>query len=213
MVAPVKQIAARKPAPAWHKLFLNLLPAIVAHARVVFRHLKGDNQDDMIQEVIANSYVACWRLAELNKLDLAYPSVLARFAVAQALEGRRVGSELNVRDISSPYAQKVKDFRLDRLDRYDAQEECWEEILVPDRTCTPAELAASRIDFPAWLDTLSKRDRRIALKLAGGETTDRTARKFGVSPGRISQLRRQLYVAWLRFHGEAEPPQAVVMPA
>ena len=102
---------------------------------------------------------------------------------------------------------------LERIDRYDREEECWEEILIADKTCTPAELAAGRIDFPAWLDTSSKRDRRIAMKLAGGETTDRTARKFGVSPGRISQLRRQLYVAWLRFHGEAEPPQAVVMPA
>jgi hypothetical protein len=82
-----------------------------------------------------------------------------------------------------------------RLDRHDAEEECWREVLVADKTCTPAELAASRIDFPAWLNTLSKRDRKVAMKLAAGETTSRVARMFRLSEGRVSQLRRQFKTA------------------
>ena len=74
---------------------------------------------------------------------------------------------------------------MERLDHYDADDECWQEVLVPDKTCTPAELAASRIDVPAWFKSLTRRDRRVAEFLAAGQTTKAAARKFKVSAGRI----------------------------
>jgi hypothetical protein len=61
-----------------------------------------------------------------------------------------------------------------------------------------------RIDFGDWLRALGVRRRRIAETLAEGETTSVTAAKFGVSLGRISQLRRELHDDWERFHGTAE---------
>lgn len=209
MVAPVKQVRSQKPARGWQKMFLAMLPSIVTHARIVFGRLHGDNRDDMIQEVIANSFVAFARLAELNKLDLAYPGVLARYAVAQVLDGRRVGNRLNIRDVASPHAQKRKGLRLERLDRYDEVEDCWQEILIEDKTVAPADLAASRIDFPHWLSTLSPRNRKIAMKLAAGESTGEVARRFGMSAGRVSQLRRELRDSWQEFHGE-DTARAVV---
>ena len=42
-------------------------------------------------------------------------------------------------------------------------------MLVETRRTGPADTAASRIDFPAWLDTLIDRDREIAEELAVGE--------------------------------------------
>ena len=114
-----------------------------------------------------------------------------------------LGRPLNCKDISSAYCQRVKGVVVERLDHYDRNEEAWQEILVPDRTCTPAELAASRIDFPGWLDTLRRRDRRIAMTLAGGETTSRTARKFHISSARVSQIRRQLQHAWYQYQSES----------
>ena len=66
-------------------------------------------------------------------------------------------------------------------------------MLIEDRHATPADLAASRIDFPAWLATLSRRDRRIALRLADGDAAGSVAQQFGISQGRISQLRRELH--------------------
>ncbi len=66
------------------------------------------------------------------------------------------------------------------------------QVLVEDRTTTPAQTAVARIDIAAWLLTLPKKKRRIAALLATGETTKRTAMKFHVSPGRISQMRREL---------------------
>ncbi len=57
-----------------------------------------------------------------------------------------LGRPLNCKDISSEYCQGWKGVRMERLDKYNTEEECWQEILIPDQTCTPAELAASRID-------------------------------------------------------------------
>ena len=78
----------------------------------------------------------------------------------------------------------------------------WKEILLEDRKAGPADTAAARIDIAAWLESLPKKKRRIAALLATGETTKRTAKKFHVSPGRISQTRRELQQAWQEFQGD-----------
>jgi hypothetical protein len=43
----------------------------------------------------------------------------------------------------------------------------------------------------------------VAETLANGETTKTTAKRFRVSAGRISQLRRELQQRWQDFQGEA----------
>ena len=138
----------------------------------------------------------------MNKLDLRYASVLARFGVAQVRDGRMTGGSLNCRDVSSKYCQRQKGITVERLDKYDTEDECWEEILIPDNTCTPAELAASRIDFPAWLKTLKSRGRKVARFLSLSNGTAPAARKFDVSQGRVSQLRRELAQLWNKFTGD-----------
>jgi len=45
--------------------------------------------------------------------------------------------------------------------------------------------------------------RQIAKLLAKGETTGATARKFGLSAGRVSQLRGELERSWQVFQAEA----------
>ena len=119
--------------------------------------------------------------------------------------GRRVGTKLNVRDVSSEYAQREKGFIVERLDRFDEEKGEWREVLVEDRKAGPADTAAARLDFAKWLAGLPKHKRRVAETLAKGETTKATARKFSVSPGRISQLRRELERGWQEFQGEAAP--------
>jgi hypothetical protein len=115
---------------------------------------------------------------------------------------------LNIKDVLSPYCQKRKGVKVERLDKFDEEEQCWLEILVPDNTCTPAELAASRIDFPAWLRTLKPRDRKLARFLSLGNGTGAAARKFDMSPGRVSQLRSELKAAWEAFTGGEPTPEA-----
>ncbi|MCY2989043.1 MAG: hypothetical protein NTY19_14405 [Planctomycetota bacterium] len=96
----------------------------------------------------------------------------------------------------------MKQITVERLDLYDEQKGEWREVLVEDHHAGPAETAAARIDIGEWFDSLPRRKRRIAQTLATGETTKRTARQFRVSPGRISQMRRELQDAWRDFQGE-----------
>ncbi len=194
------------PAPAprrrWHRQFLTMLPAIIQHAKVAFRHVRGQDRQDKIQETVANALVAFRRLVQLKKADLAYPSVLARYAVAQIKDGRLVGGHMNVKDVSSPYCQHVKGVVLERLDRYDPEEDAWTEVVVEDKTAGPADVARTRIDFSDWLASLKRRDRRVAEFLSAGESTKAAAKKFRISEGRISQLRRELAANWKRFIGD-----------
>jgi len=188
--------------PAWHKDFLRMLPTIRQVAHVSFRHLHGDAYDDAVEEVIANACVAYKRLVDLGKTDVAYPTVLARFAVAQQNDGRRVGTRQCVRDVLSPPSRKKERIVVERLDRFDDEEGEWVEAVVEDYRTPVAEQAAFRCDFPAWLGGQPKPKRRIAEALAVGLRNQEVARMFRLSRGRISQLRREFFDSWREFHGE-----------
>ena len=179
-----------------------MLPTIRENALHRFRHRPRDEREDFVAEAVALAFVMFVRLVERGKAELVYATPLAVYACRQVAVGRRLGSPLNVKDVTSTYCQRRKGVFVERLDRYDVKDGEWREIVVEDRKTTPADIAATKIDFAAWLETLSKRQRRIAETLAVGETTTCTARKFHVSPGRISQLRRQLFDAWQAFQGE-----------
>ena len=186
----------------WHKPFLDMLPQIDSHLRFTFRRMNPDARAEAVQEGLVNALVAYRRLYEKGKADLAYPLVLARFAARQIRDGRRVAERLNIRDVLSTHAGQKKGIKVERLDRFDEEENAWKEILIEDRHATPAEIAACRIDVTAWLSSLPSRHRRIATTLAMGESTGRVAKMFRLSSARISQIRRELYDAWQRFQGE-----------
>jgi len=180
-----------------------MIPQIVYHARFAFRRLRGQDYQDAIQETLANALVAFVALVRRGKMKLAYPTVLAKYAAAQIKDGRRVGSSLNVQELLSPYAQRLKNFKVERLDRRDKDnEDLWCEILVEDRHAGPADIACARLDIDSWFMSLPYRHRRIAQHLSLGNRTADAARKFRVSNGRISQLRRELAESWNDFTGE-----------
>ncbi len=181
-----------------------MLPQIVHHAKFSFRRLRGEARQDAIQETIANALVAFVALVRRGRMSIAYATVLARYAVAQINDGRLVGNHLNVREVLSPYAQRLKGFWVERLDHYSDQEETWSEILIEDRHAGPSEIAGTRIDFESWLQSLPCRHRRLAQYLSLGNRTSEAARKFKISAGRVSQLRRELAESWKKFVGDED---------
>jgi hypothetical protein len=204
MIAAIKTQESRNEGPANHAAFVAMLPAIRRTAQITFRKIRPELRDELIEEVVANCYVAYARLIERGQADRALPSPLARFAIAQVRAGRRVGNRLRISDALSSYAQYRKQFSVERLDQFDEEEDCWQQILIEDKRATPADVAACRIDFAEWLRRLTARLRKIALALASGETTKDAAEQFGLSPARISQLREWLKKSWQEFQGEAE---------
>src|ERR1700676_5603012 len=88
-----------------HAEFLVMLPTIRRAAQITFRKVRPELRDELIEEVVANCFVAYARLVERGQADRAAPSPLARFAIAQVRVGRRVGNRLRIRDVLSNYAQ------------------------------------------------------------------------------------------------------------
>ena len=203
---------AASPAPRrrWHRQFLALLPQIIVRAKIAFSHLRPEARAEMVQEVVCNALQAFVRLVQLKKTSIAYAAPLAQFGIKQALDGRKVGGHLNSLDISSAYCQRLHRLVVDRLDRHDKDEEnAWCEVLVEDRRAGPAEIACTKIDFEEWLKSLPVRYRRLAQYLSLGNRTSDAAKKFRVSDGRVSQLRRELAQSWHRFVGD-EPGGAAM---
>jgi RNA polymerase sigma factor (sigma-70 family) len=190
--------------PRWHTQFLTFLPIITSCARSAFSDRDPESREDLVEEVVVNALIAFKRLYDQGKVAVAYPSVLARYGIRQVRDHRRTGCRLNIRDVSSEYAQNRKGFKVERLDRFDKSENAWSEVLVEDRRNGPAEIAAFRMDFAAWLRSLPGQERKIAVTLAAGESTSGAARRFGVSLSRISQIRRKLQESWSDFVSEPD---------
>jgi len=202
MIARIKKVSQKQATAVHHARFLTMLPTIAEQAKHAFRAARPELKEELIAEVIANAFCAFVRLVEREKEDMAYPTPLAGYAIRQVCSGRCVGMKLNVRDVSSRHAQRTKGITVERLDKFNADDGEWKEALVEDRKVGPAETAAARIDVAMWFRSLPRRDRRIAQVLARGESTGATARKFKLSDGRVSQLRRELESNWLQFQGE-----------
>lgn len=194
------QSVRRQNIALWHEEFLAMMPAIRRQARIAFRNVKKDTREEAVAEVVTNALVAFVRLVERGKGDLAYPTVLAHYAVAQIRVGRRVGSGQKKNDV---LAGAWRDTPVQRLDRR-------AEVVIEDNRTPVPEQAAFRYDFPAWLATHSPRNRRIAELLCMGNSPSEVAERFRMSRARISQLRREFHDSWRAFHGEASSQQAAL---
>jgi hypothetical protein len=203
MIAFAHDYATEQPSkPAWHDGFLALLPVIRDQLRFLLRKLRPDEKAEAMAECVAHVTLAYQKLYEQGKVNVAYATSLATYAVKQYFAGRRVGTPLNSDDITSPWAQKRRGFRVSSLDRR-APNGDWKEVVVEDGRASPAEVAASRIDIEEWLDELPRLKRGVAETLGTGETTTATANQFAVTPGRISQLRKELGESWDSFQAQA----------
>ncbi len=204
MIAIVHERHECQPA-AWHAGFLSMLPRIERSARVAFRTLRADVRDDAICEVIANCLSAYHRLYERSQLHRAFASPLVRFAVAQYHAGRRVGTSQCGRDLYGLRASKDGQVQIRSIGTPVEQRQAWMECLTDNRRTPVPEQAHFRLEFPRWLRTQTRRNRQIAERLALGYSTAEVARRFKVSPGRVSQIRRELHDSWQAFTADRQP--------
>ena len=151
MIKSAEPVRRQASVPEWHHQLLAMLPAVRKHANRAFQYLDSEAREDAVHEVTANAVVAFARLVELGKTDLAYPSVLARYGVAQVREGRRVGNRRRIGEVLSGYARRKKCFSVERLDRFDKESGEWLEAVVEDSRTPVPDQVAFRIDFPDWL--------------------------------------------------------------
>jgi hypothetical protein len=186
----------------WQTGFLKMLPQIERRLKRVFARQKPELREESIQNAMVFCLIAYARLHQRGRAHVATASNLAWYAAIHTKGGRVAGGRLNIKDPMSRYAQLRRGIRVMRLHHCDPRTKSWIDALVADQRAPVADIVAIRLDFRCWCGRLPKRSRRIACDLAKGCTTAETARKFGVTAGRISQLRRELEASWLEFQQE-----------
>ena len=198
--------------------FLSLLPKIERCARFRFRHITcSAKRTDRIAETVA----LCWkwfvRLAERGRDAAEFVTTLVALAARAVNSGRRLCKQESAVDVMSNVAQHRHGFKVESLpistrrsqDSIYAvvkgQEEldAYEERLQDNTVTPPPDAAAFRIDFPRFLGDMPARDCALAMFLSLGHSAKTAARKFGLSPGRVTQLRQRWHEDWHRSEEEA----------
>jgi Sigma-70, region 4 len=191
-----------------HEDFLRLLPRVEQHARCYFRHLGAEAQAEAIAQATALAFAAFRRLQEQGKDPFAFPTHLAAFAAKQVQAGRALGSRQSSTDILSPSTQRRGRFQVHSLAAVQpADRASWQEAVVDNTQTPPADAAAFRIDFAAWLDSLTPRNRQLVELFLLCHTATQVARQLQLSRGRVSQLRQQLARHWYALQGESYPAE------
>ena len=196
--------------PHLHAAFLAaVLPKVLSHGRVYFRHLRSPElKEEYVAEMVALTWRWHLRLAERGKDAARFPTALATFAARAVRSGRRLAGMDRAKDVLSPQARQRHGFAVAKLPDYSTLDGSPLHEALHDNTQSPVdEQVCFRIDFPAWRAGRTERDRRVLDDLMLGERTLAVAGKHGLSPGRVSQLRRELHDDWEFFC--AEPPQVV----
>jgi DNA-directed RNA polymerase specialized sigma24 family protein len=202
--------------------FVAILPRIELHAKIYFRDVRCPHRkEDYIQETRALAWKFFTRAIEQGKNPLTFVSRIATYAARHARSGRRLCGQERSRDTLSPLAQWRRGFTVKTLPVSTTQphEQCYanphgqrrldavEERLRDNTLTAVPEQVCFRVDFPAWMNTLSDRDRRVVEDLMQDERTLDVANKYGISPSRVSQLRRELMQRWRQFCGEEQDDQ------
>ena len=183
------------------------LERIRAHAEFQFRGIKDPGRHD---DAIANAVGIGWKhwLSALRhgKDPNEFISVIADKAVRQVRAGRRVDRQERKKDVLSNLP--AKGFFVERLAGPVApgQEpiDAVEDRLADNTRTPPPEQAAFREQFGILLHELGPRKRPIVEDMALGTATSEIAAKHRVTPGRISQLRREAEQAWLELDRDGE---------
>jgi hypothetical protein len=191
---PVIDARAPSPAQRYRSEFERAMPRIRLHADIAFRDVRCvHKREDYIAEVIALSWKWWLRLRSQGKDPLSFVSAIANFAARAVRSGRRLTGQDRAKDVLSPRAQARCGFTVISLP--DGSSLCgnvFDDALC-DNTQTPVdEQVAFRLD----------RSRRIIFDLMAGERTNDISRKYGTSPGRVSQLRREFHHDWHAFLGD-----------
>jgi len=199
-----------------HTDFLTLLPAIERHAHFVFRGHPPAEREEATAVAIAAAFAGYVRLAAQGRNPVRdFASGLVTYAVLHAKSGRQVGSPSSTTDALSPLAQRKRAFRVEALptssgverDRLNStadrrRHDEFEEWLRDNTRSAVPDQVAFRLDFPPFLAGLGRRDRTLARFLALGHSAHVAAARFGMSEGRVSQLRRAWRERWCKSQGE-----------
>jgi hypothetical protein len=212
--SPVENGPSQEPV---QRLFVAaILPRLMTHAAVCLRDVRCPHERaELRAEMLALGWAWFIRTQQHGKHPEQFPTAIATFAGRAVKSGRRLCGQLKAKDVLSPLAQRRHGFAVGPLPEFDSGNGNVIEEALHDNTQTPPdEQAAFRVDFPEWVGRRSDRDRRLIGEMVMGERTRDLAGRFGLTAGRVSQLRREFFDDWSAFCGErSAAPGAVAATA
>lgn len=167
--------------------FEGFLPDILTVLATKFTGIRcADTRDDLTAEAVALSYKYFLSMRRRGRdVDTELMCGVAGNAAKSALSGRQLAGDRPRKDALSPQANTLRtDF---------------EDLLIDDGRTPIPDQVRFRIDWPEFLETLPARDQEMIRFLMLGNPAKDAARKFGISFGRASQLRKQWAHAWAGF--------------
>ena len=190
MIASVKPVAPS---------FESMLPMLKARFRKACSVIPTwHDQEDAIQEMLGIAFALYTSLVRRGKTDKIFPSPLAAYSIKAYHAGRKL-SGMSATDVTSTRCQILNRAVVHGLEYYDEIENKMVEVCVYDKYHRPVTIATFRIDYNNWIKTLNDRNRKILFAIIDGDTTSELATRFCISPGRISQIRRELFDSWHDF--------------
>ena len=201
MIAPIKTHPATCQPVTQHSTpppFESFLKALRFQFRYACRFIRHRNEkEEAIQEMTALAFSLYKRLREHGRTDI-YSTPIGDYAIRYYFNGRRL-TGMSATDVTSPRCQQLDRAVVHGLEYRSRLDNRVREICVYDKHHTPATIACFIIDFEEWTKTLDARKRDILYAIIGGDSTGELAKRFCVSPGRISQLRQELTASWHEF--------------
>lgn len=138
------------------------------------------------EELIADTISSAWELVQTAPPQ-ATPQSIAWYATKRVKVGRQFSERQ--RSITGPNPRQ--------LDKPPRDSELLTDVVDDSRN--PADVAQLRLDFIAWLDVLTERERVMLTAFLNGERTSDLSAQYGISPARVSQIRRELVEHWAVF--------------
>lgn len=190
MIASIK--TNQSTAPLSTPSFESLMPVMTVRFRkaTCSSLTSREARDEAIAEMTAIAFGLYTSLVRRNKIASIFANSLASYSIYAYYNGRRFAG-MSGTDVSSPRTQI--------LERSTVINNITKENYICPKTHRPSTLGAFNIDFKAWTKTLGKKKRQILLAILDGETTSDLAKKYKITRGRISQIRKELYDSWLEF--------------
>ena len=182
---------------------LAALPFVARRARRCFCCQPAFQRDEYVADSVTAAFLIYRGLQSRGRTDVTHSKGFAFNACRAVGNGKPMGLGSAPSDVLDPVVRRRGRVRVESLNVPAC--DGWMDMAVEDKKFGPAEAAAFRIDFKAWRKMLNKRDRRIMDLLAAGERGMDVAARFGVSAGRISQLRRHWAGSWRVFQGQSTP--------
>jgi hypothetical protein len=162
---------------------------------------------DRRQEFISETVALCWlwhrRLERAGRDSSPLIFAMTYFAARAVKSGRRLCGQESARDVMSPVCQHRRGFRVGEFQDDSASPRDLLSEALRENTRTPTyDQAEFRVDFANWRSRLDSRRQRLVDALMKSCSTSEVARQFGMSQGRVSQLRREFHDGYSAFCGQ-----------